>query len=88
MSPLTVGFEHTLIAFLIHLHIPHTLSSRTYPAPQVNLHEVRITFAMVAYMLKQGYRSGQIVVLTPYLGQLLEIHKELRNLNQQVTHII
>ena len=46
-----------------------------------------MTAALVSYMLKQGYKSEQIVVLTPYLGQLLEIHKELRKSKQQVSRL-
>ncbi len=49
--------------------------------PQVNLHEVEMTAAVVKYMLQQNYRPNQLVVLTPYLGQLLELHKELRKSN-------
>lgn len=34
--------------------------------------------ATVKYLLQQGYAPGQLVVLTPYLGQLLEIHRAMR----------
>ena len=43
-----------------------------------------MTLAVVKYLLQQGYRPDQLVVLTPYLGQLLELHKALRGSNQQV----
>ena len=43
-----------------------------------------MTGTLVSYMLRQGYKADQIVVLTPYLGQLLEIHKELKGSNQEV----
>ncbi len=32
---------------------------------------------VVRYLLQQGYAPGQLVVLTPYLGQLVEIQREL-----------
>ena len=31
----------------------------------------------VRYLLQQGYAPGQLVVLTPYLGQLLEVQSQL-----------
>ncbi len=46
-------------------------------ASQVNLHEVALVREIVRYLLRQGYQTGQLVVLTPYLGQLLELQKEL-----------
>lgn len=44
---------------------------------KVNMHEVELTCATVRYMLQQGYQPDQIVVLTPYLGQLLELNRQL-----------
>lgn len=44
---------------------------------KVNMHEVRLSVAIVKYLLQQGYQPSQIVVLTPYLGQLLEEQREL-----------
>ncbi len=37
-------------------------------------------------MWLQGYQPGQIVVLTPYLGQLLEIQRALKNADVQVCY--
>ena len=45
-----------------------------------------MTASVVNYMLQQGYKPSQLVVLTPYLGQLLELHKELRKTDEQVRH--
>ncbi|MEW5313864.1 MAG: hypothetical protein WDW38_005396 [Sanguina aurantia] len=44
---------------------------------KVNMHEVGMVVAMVRYLFQQGYDSGQMVVLTPYLGQLLELQRAL-----------
>jgi hypothetical protein len=44
---------------------------------KVNDHEVGMAAAVVKYLRQQGYGSGQLVVLTPYLGQLLELQKEI-----------
>lgn len=45
--------------------------------PQVNAYEVQMVDRMVTYFLQQGYLPGQLVVLTPYLGQLMEVHRLL-----------
>jgi hypothetical protein len=44
---------------------------------KVNMHEVGLSVATVKFLLQQGYDPGQMVVLTPYLGQLLELQREL-----------
>lgn len=44
---------------------------------KVNMHEIELTCATVRYMLQQGYQPEQLVVLTPYLGQLLELNRQL-----------
>ncbi|KAL6759018.1 P-loop containing nucleoside triphosphate hydrolase protein, partial [Haematococcus lacustris] len=44
---------------------------------KVNSHEVGMVRAVVTYLLQQGYAKEQLVVLTPYLGQLLELKQEL-----------
>ena len=46
--------------------------------PQVNQHEVEMTVAVADFFLQQGYRTEQVVVLTPYLGQLMELHKAFK----------
>ena len=40
-----------------------------------NPHEAVLTCLIVKYLLDQGYKGSNIVVLTPYLGQLLEIQQ-------------
>jgi hypothetical protein len=43
-----------------------------------------MTVAVVNYLLQQGYHPDQLVVLTPYLGQLLELHKALKKTDREV----
>jgi hypothetical protein len=59
---------------------------------KTNSHEARMVCEMVRYFLAQGYSEGEIVVLTPYLGQLVVIrdallsartHVELNDLDRQ-----
>lgn len=45
---------------------------------KINLHEVELTCCIVKYFLQQGYYENEIVVLTPYLGQLLKLQSELK----------
>ncbi|KAL3456102.1 AAA domain-containing protein [Aspergillus heterothallicus] len=48
-----------------------------------NDHEIQLTTALVNHLLRQGtYQSGDIAVLTPYLGQL---HRMRRRLSQAFT---
>lgn len=44
---------------------------------KVNEYEVELSVAVVKYLLQQGYRAEQLVLLTPYLGQLLELQRAL-----------
>ena len=44
---------------------------------KVNMHEVEMVVAVVRYLLQQEYRPDQLVVLTPYLGQLVELQRAL-----------
>jgi hypothetical protein len=51
---------------------------------KINRHEVGMSVAVVRFLLQQGYAAGQLVVLTPYLGQLQELNHELSRQNLQV----
>ena len=44
---------------------------------KTNRYEVGMVRAIVRYLVQQGYKSTQLVVLTPYLGQLQELQKAL-----------
>lgn len=44
---------------------------------KVNRHEVALTTAIARYLIQQGYDPSDLVVLTPYLGQLLELQRSL-----------
>jgi hypothetical protein len=41
-----------------------------------------LSVAVIKYLLQQGYQPGQLVLLTPYLGQLLELQRELSKVVQ------
>uniref|UniRef100_A0A7S0VPX4 AAA+ ATPase domain-containing protein n=1 Tax=Hemiselmis tepida TaxID=464990 RepID=A0A7S0VPX4_9CRYP len=44
---------------------------------KINPHEVEMAVQTVEYLMKQGYQANQMVVLTPYLGQLVELRRGL-----------
>ncbi len=43
-----------------------------------NTYEARTVLKIVKYLAQQGYRTNEMVVLTPYLGQLNMLQCELR----------
>ena len=44
---------------------------------KTNSHERAMIVKTVEYLLKQGYLTNDIVVLTPYLGQMMKLHAEI-----------
>jgi hypothetical protein len=48
-----------------------------------NDHEASFLVALCKYLLKQGYRTSQITVLTMYRGQLLELKNRMRRVDYQ-----
>eukprot|EP00884_Botryococcus_braunii_P010997 jgi/Botrbrau1/1989/Bobra.0052s0031.1 len=44
---------------------------------KVNMHEVRMVASIVRYIYQQGYTPENMVVLTPYLGQLVALQRIL-----------
>jgi hypothetical protein len=48
---------------------------------KVNKHEVELIVATALYLRQQGYGPDDIVILTPYLGQLVQINRELSKKN-------
>ncbi|KAG8749048.1 hypothetical protein FRC14_001737 [Serendipita sp. 396] len=55
----------------------HKLSKR-------NPHEVQMVLKILKYMGQQGYRTDQIIILTPYLGQLRALRQALSKDNDPV----
>lgn len=43
-----------------------------------NMFEVQMVLKIVRYLIQQGYRAEELVVLTPYLGQLQKLQGALR----------
>ncbi|EJD38161.1 P-loop containing nucleoside triphosphate hydrolase protein [Auricularia subglabra TFB-10046 SS5] len=51
---------------------------------KTNSHEVAMVLKIVRYLAQQGYGTSDIVVLTPYLGNLRKIFAELRRTTDAV----
>lgn len=49
---------------------------------KTNTHEANMVREIVRYFLQQGYSEQEIVVLTPYLGQLVVLREALRNMTR------
>ncbi|KAJ3374512.1 hypothetical protein GGF31_007290 [Allomyces arbusculus] len=66
------------VFFLAHDH-PQDSREDAYSSSMShsNAFEVEMIVALVQYMLRQGYAPNQLVVLTPYVGQLIQIRAAL-----------
>lgn len=53
-----------------------------------NHHEAELCIELVRYFLLQGYRTEQVVVLTPYLGQLWRILDLVRSRLKDVSSLV
>lgn len=49
-----------------------------------NTYEAEMVLKIVRYLKQQGYKSTDMVILTPYLGQLFKLRKALQDENDPV----
>ncbi|KAI0030556.1 P-loop containing nucleoside triphosphate hydrolase protein [Vararia minispora EC-137] len=73
------------VVFINHSHpeddmkgVVETRDGGTKPSKQ-NTFEVQMVLKIVRYLTQQGYRTEDVVVLTPYLGQLFKLQNALKN---------
>ncbi|KAK0188469.1 P-loop containing nucleoside triphosphate hydrolase protein [Armillaria mellea] len=59
----------------LHIADGRDLGSKT---SKQNMYEARMVLKIVKYLAQQGYKTNEMVVLTPYLGQLNMLQHELR----------
>jgi superfamily I DNA and/or RNA helicase len=50
-------------------------------ASKVNEREAEMMAALTRYLLQQGYQPSDLVLLTPYLGQMRLLRKQLKECN-------
>ncbi|EIN03493.1 P-loop containing nucleoside triphosphate hydrolase protein [Punctularia strigosozonata HHB-11173 SS5] len=51
---------------------------------KINHHEVEMVLKILRYIDQQGYRRDEVVILTPYLGQLRALQTALKDTNDPV----
>ena len=85
LRPLVRGLQHRFI-FMSHEYQEErrgTLRDRDGADPSPgscqNRFEAEMVLALVRYLAQQGYKTSNMVVLTPYLGQLSLLHDILRS---------
>ena len=83
--PKTMGRDHirglsTDVAFIDHRELEQSQGDETMveTSSKVNAFEVTMVMKILNYLIQQGYTGSDIVVLTPYLGQLMALRQELR----------
>ncbi len=77
--PIVGGLQSRLV-FIDHDHCEDfhaTEIERVDAVSKTNQYEVDMVVATVKYLFQQGYQPSNLVVLTPYLGQLLKIQAAL-----------
>lgn len=83
------GFQSDVV-FVNHCHPERELNEYaerrepTMKASKQNPFEVEMTLKVVKYLGQQGYGTDDIVILTPYLGQLSLLRTELSKTNDPV----
>ncbi|KAL4944390.1 hypothetical protein BDV06DRAFT_233392 [Aspergillus oleicola] len=81
--PAPRGIQNRVI-FIDHTHPEENLNSvsdrrdATSKGSKRNAYEAQLVLKVVRYLGQQGYGTDKLVILTPYLGQLLLLREELR----------
>jgi len=70
------------VIFIDHNHLDGSFAENVMldTSSKVNKHEVGMVREIVRYFLRQSYQAADVVVLTPYLGQLALIREELKKI--------
>ena len=87
------GLSSNLV-FIHHIHPEDDLPEASHFASQPdetnakssksNKHEVEMVLKILRYLGQQGYHTDQIVILTPYLGQLRALQDALKKDNDPI----
>ncbi|PVG01698.1 P-loop containing nucleoside triphosphate hydrolase protein [Serendipita vermifera] len=65
-------------------HTEFTGNEATMKSSKRNKHEVEMVLKILRFLGQQGYRTDEIVILTPYLGQLRALQEALKHDNDPV----
>lgn len=67
------GVDHNLF-FIDHTEQEQVCSDNS----KKNVHEVEFLIQLAKYLILNGYRSDEIVILVAYLGQMFEMQKQMK----------
>jgi hypothetical protein len=87
--PALRGFQNDVV-FVNHGHLETDLQNvkekrdPTATCSKQNLFEVQMILMVVRYLGQQGYGTDDIIILTPYLGQLSLLRRELSKTNDPI----
>ena len=84
--PNVKGVDENLV-FIDHSHLEDGADTNGARAKS-NVFEADLTIEIVRYFLLQGYRMDPIVVLTPYLGQLLKVLQLMKLRLKEATALV
>jgi hypothetical protein len=76
------GLKSNLV-FVSHTQLEDSTEDRNH----TNNHEAEMVVQTVVYLLQQGYDSSDIVILTPYVGQMLNIMNMLKKTRDIIARI-
>lgn len=65
-------------------HFDNKNDETSHKSSKRNQHEVEMVLKIVRYLGQQGYRTDEIVILTPYLGQLRALQNALKKDNDPI----
>ena len=71
------------VIFITHSHLESADEENAFigSSSKTNLHEIKMVVAIAKYLIQQGYNASDLVILTPYLGQLAAIQSLLTQSN-------
>lgn len=75
------------VLFIDHSHLEDGLDADD-TTTKSNMHEAELSVEIVRFLMLQGYGCNDLVILTPYLGQLLTIMRLVRSNLKEVTALV
>ena len=84
--PAVKGISENLL-FLDHQHMEDAADADN-ATTKTNKYEAELCLQIVRFLLLQGYKAEQVVVLTPYLGQLLTIKALMTTILSDATALL
>jgi hypothetical protein len=87
LHPKLLGIPHNVI-FLNHDQPERGPGQGQLSVSKTNSHEASLIVEVARLLLLNGYKTEQLVLLTPYLGQLLDIQRKIQSEIQDVQALV